>query len=247
MIFFATEMIKCIFDVAVKLLFVVDGVEDNFIGKYVADLLLHHVYLELDFKRGDNIRRIAAAIFGAHATHATSTAVTAPPSLCLRASRFSRFFSAHPFSTTLLTTPPIPTPPAAAPVVDFSNVDVFAAQMVQENFDLLANYAGITAADRRARLRLECLQRCAKASRRPSPSSSCRSGLRNAIETPRTNHFKKRLQIVFITSAWTSRARKGTLNSASPRRTPPTWRLATSNAKLARQKNASSNAMPSSP
>lgn len=70
--FFAVAMAKCIDVVAVKLHGVFDDIVDNIIDKFLVNQLLHHVYLNLKVKRGDGIRRVADAIGGGHASHATA-------------------------------------------------------------------------------------------------------------------------------------------------------------------------------
>lgn len=71
-------MTKRIADVTVKLPVVVDGVVENII-KFLADLLLHHLYLELKSKRGDDIRSVADAIVGAQTAHAKIISDSASP------------------------------------------------------------------------------------------------------------------------------------------------------------------------
>lgn len=78
--FFSAAMTKSISDVAVKLHVFVDGVINKVVDNFLADLLFPHVYTVLKEKRGDNIRRVADAILGAHAALATADAASASTS-----------------------------------------------------------------------------------------------------------------------------------------------------------------------
>ena len=156
--FFAAAMTKCIADVAVKLPAVVDGVVDTDIDKCLADLLPPHIYSALKAKRSDNIRRVADAVVGAHAAHATSSNElaaqstgapgAAPPALQLTG-------ATPPDRASLPAQRDAATPSTAPSIVDLTAVEVVVSQMAQENVALLARHAGTSAAERRARLRAE--------------------------------------------------------------------------------------------
>lgn len=107
-------MTKCIAGVAVKLPVVVYGVDDNIFDKLLADLLPPHVYVEIKTKRGENIKRVADAMVGAHAAHATAAAASA---------NANSFFPPEPPSS-----PDVPTPSAAVPPVSNSVSPILAIE-----------------------------------------------------------------------------------------------------------------------